>query len=263
MYISQTACVQWKNEKSDLFAVQNGVKQGGVLSPTLFNIYLDELLRRLKENGAGCHIGRTWCGSLSYADDVVLLSPSLCGIKEMLNICKEYAMEYKMLFNASKSKLIVLSDDQLQTIPLIHFMGGVIAQVQVDKHLGILIGNIDEKAKIDALCREMTKQCVMLRSHFSLLTPDIKYFLFKTYAMPLYGSHLVDLGSPHVKVFCTAWRKAIRSLLGLPFMTHGDLLHLICDDMNIIDQLHLRFLKFLHSTSSSHNDLVRLCYLLV
>jgi hypothetical protein len=162
MYISQTACVQWKNKKSDLFAVQNGVKQGGVLSPTLFNIYLDELLSRLKENGAGCHIGRTWCGSLSYADDVVLLSPSLCGIKEMLNICKEYAMEYKMLFNASKSKLIVLSDDQLQAIPPIHFMGGVIAQVQVDKHLGILIGNIDEKAKIDTLCREMAKQCVML-----------------------------------------------------------------------------------------------------
>ena len=37
--------------------MENGVKQGGVLSPTLFCIYFDELLRRLRETDVGCHIG--------------------------------------------------------------------------------------------------------------------------------------------------------------------------------------------------------------
>ena len=44
---------------------QNGVKQGGMLSPTLFNLYIDRLLVTLKNSGLGCHINGTYMGPLS------------------------------------------------------------------------------------------------------------------------------------------------------------------------------------------------------
>ncbi len=58
---------------SEAFAVSDGVKQGGVLSPVLFTVYVDELLQRLKACGMGCYIGNTFWGSFGYADDIILL----------------------------------------------------------------------------------------------------------------------------------------------------------------------------------------------
>ena len=57
-----------------LFSLNNGVKQGGVLSPILFSIYIDSLLQKLKDSGLGCHVGRTFAGAFDYADDLALIS---------------------------------------------------------------------------------------------------------------------------------------------------------------------------------------------
>ena len=73
MYTNQKLQVKWNSCKSPKFKVTNGVRQGGVLSPRLFSVYVDELLERLKINGAGCHIGHHFIGALGYADDIVLL----------------------------------------------------------------------------------------------------------------------------------------------------------------------------------------------
>ena len=72
MYSQQTTTVQWGNA----FKTSNGVKQGGVLSPILFTLYIDILLSRLKSCGFGCYIGQSFVGALGYADDVVLLAPT-------------------------------------------------------------------------------------------------------------------------------------------------------------------------------------------
>ncbi len=57
MYTSQTLRVKWKNIVSNDFNVCNGVKQGGVLSPVLFAVYMDVLLRQLKYSRVGCYMG--------------------------------------------------------------------------------------------------------------------------------------------------------------------------------------------------------------
>ena len=60
--------------------------------------------------------------------------------------------------------------------------------------------------------------------------------------------------------FYTAWRKAIRFLLDLPYTTHCDLLHHICCDNRIDIQLYMRFVKFAKSLCFSKNALTRMCY---
>jgi len=60
LYTSQQAHVLWNGHFSQWFNIKNGVKQGGVLSPVLFCVYLDGLLRALKSAGYGCFVGHVF-----------------------------------------------------------------------------------------------------------------------------------------------------------------------------------------------------------
>jgi len=84
--------------------VTNGVKQGGVLSPNLFIIYMDELLRTLSLCGVSCYVGNMYCRSLGYAEDVILLAPALYSVKKLLCTYEAFAKEYDVIFNSQKSK---------------------------------------------------------------------------------------------------------------------------------------------------------------
>ena len=60
------------------FSVHAGVRQGGVLSPFLFAVYIDDLIIRLKKSGIGLHIRGVFLGCLVYADDILLITNSIC-----------------------------------------------------------------------------------------------------------------------------------------------------------------------------------------
>ena len=70
--------IRWNNTVTDYFTISNGVKQGGVLSPILFSLYLDQLISRLRHIGMGCHMNGLFTGVYIYiyADDITLLAPS-------------------------------------------------------------------------------------------------------------------------------------------------------------------------------------------
>jgi len=103
MYITQVARVSWAGILSNEFPILNGVRQGGVLSPLLFCVYIDDLLLRLSKSGVGCYLGRTFVGALAYADDVVLVCPTPSAMRRLLSLCDDFASEYDIQFNAKKS----------------------------------------------------------------------------------------------------------------------------------------------------------------
>ena len=121
VYMNQTLRVQWCQTLTSCFKVCNGVKQGGVLSPILFAVYVDSLLGRLEQSGVGCHIGGHFVGALAYADDVTLVAPSRSGIRTLINVCEQFALDYDITFNGTKSQLMFLKVDFL-TFLLVAFM---------------------------------------------------------------------------------------------------------------------------------------------
>ena len=92
--------VAWGSAITDYFSAVNGVKQGAVLSPVLFCVYLDGLLIMLSKAGVGCFIGCTFVGALAYADDIVLTAPTATAMRKLLKVCDNYAQEYCISFNA-------------------------------------------------------------------------------------------------------------------------------------------------------------------
>lgn len=108
IYVNQSCFIRWNSVVSNSFRVRNGVRQGAILSPSLFSVYLDTLLRQLRKLGIGCHIGSSFLGAFGYADDVTLLSPTREGLQHILNVCEKFADTHLMLFstdsNPTKSK---------------------------------------------------------------------------------------------------------------------------------------------------------------
>ena len=106
LYGNQQFQIRWNNCLSNMYNMTNGVKQGAVLSLILFTMYIDGLFYELKRAGVGCHINGEYAGAFGYADDIVLLSPSLCALKHSITLCEDYAKRFKILFNPIKSKLM-------------------------------------------------------------------------------------------------------------------------------------------------------------
>ena len=90
-YSDQQVSVLWNSSISEKFSISNGVRQGGVLSPILFTIYMDELLLELKKAGIGCFWRHHFVGAVYYAGDIALLVPSLSALRIMLEICTRFA----------------------------------------------------------------------------------------------------------------------------------------------------------------------------
>ena len=102
-YLNQKMYVRWNSLLSDKFCVTNGVKQGGILSPLLFNIYMDGLSFALNEKAIGCFIKNIKFNHLMYADDIILFSPSVKGLQNLINVCYEYGASHGITFNKAKT----------------------------------------------------------------------------------------------------------------------------------------------------------------
>ena len=84
-------------------ALKAGVRQGGILSPTLFALYVDEILVKLERSHLGCRIRGLFLGAFMYADDLLLAAISLSDLQEMIRICQIELENIEMLVNADKT----------------------------------------------------------------------------------------------------------------------------------------------------------------
>ena len=99
IYIEQVAYVKWGNVKSRMFSITNGTRQGAVVSPIYFSLYLDDLFTELRALGVGCYVGGTWMGAAGYADDIILLAPSRSAMATLLATCEDYAKSHNITFS--------------------------------------------------------------------------------------------------------------------------------------------------------------------
>ena len=74
------------------FPILSGVLQGSVLGPTLFLLFLDDLLDELHESLLGISMGDFILSVLAYADDVTLLSLDTKNLQQLLDICNSWAI---------------------------------------------------------------------------------------------------------------------------------------------------------------------------
>ena len=114
-----------------------GVKQGCVLVPTLFNIYINYLVKKLSEtNSHPPKLAHRPLSVLLYADDATLLSWTCIGLRRLLRTLDIYCTSEKLVLNYTKSQVLVFT--QKLTKHQWHLNGHPIEQVKSYKYLGVI-----------------------------------------------------------------------------------------------------------------------------
>lgn len=258
MYRSQVVRVNWNGCESSGFSVNTGVKQGGVLSPLLFTVYLDDLLKELREAGIGCHMNGMFTGAFIYADDITLLAPSRQSISHMLSICDSYAIKHNIMFNPTKSKCIMFCKCSKPCVPYsVYFKGEVVNFVESCKLLGVSLSRDINDRLIKQTINSFYRKSNEVMLDFGSLSSDVKSSLFSTYCLDVYGSNIWNYSSRSVQTFFTAWRKVVRRLWSLPYTTHCEYLPIINSSDTIEFALEKRCIKFIWSCLNSANATVK------
>ena len=119
LYNGQLACVRTVAGDSDWFSLGQGVRQGCILSPTLFNLYAEYIMRRvLDSHVGGVSIGGWHLSNLRYADDTTLITPSLEELCDLLLKVKHESEALGLHLNVAKTKIMMIGEDT-QTDPII------------------------------------------------------------------------------------------------------------------------------------------------
>ena len=171
--------IRWGNTTTSSFLVSNGVKQGGILSPILFNVYMDQLSVKLNTPNIAGDIGGVLVNHLCYADDICLISLSSAGMQQLLNICDTYAKEHDLLYNGSKSYSLCFKPKcSIFNRPVFTLNHLNILTVNQSNYLGIIIS---ENNCAPDLKRQMCKLYAnvnMIIRKFSRCSPDVKCFFY-------------------------------------------------------------------------------------
>ena len=138
-HLGMTCRVKWGNVYSNDFDVPLGTKQGGISSPGFFSVYVDDLVKILRNSGVGCHMIRVFVGCILFADDLALLAPSRYALQKMIDLCQVYCDKYCLQFNAAKSKAMIIGRSFGKFSSVITISGQPIEWVSEWKYLGTTI----------------------------------------------------------------------------------------------------------------------------
>ena len=279
IYLQQSCRVRWGETLSEKFSVKNGVRQGAVLSPTLFSLYINSLLIQLKSSGFGCHIGNHFYGALAYADDIALLCPSRAGLDSMFKICERYFDLHKIIISTNpdikktKTKCLYFSHNQDKNIPAPIFHNeSPLPWVNAWQHLGNQLNTADLSKPFQSNMnsdssdkrRKFVGKVHSLLQEFGFLNHSSVFDLINIYATSFYGSNLWLLSGASIDRLFTSWNTMVRLVWNLPNTTHRYFVEEISHKPHMKASLYYRYLNFVKSLRSSKKKCVsslcqRLC----
>ena len=230
MYQQQYAWVKWGQAVSSRFRISNGTRQGSMASPALWTVYLDLLIKELRELGVGCHVGGLYMGVVVYADDVLLLAPTRGAMQLMLDTCEDYAARHNIMFstdtNPSKSKtkcLFVTGPKRNLSKPApLTLCGRDLPWVSTATHLGHELhesGLMEYDAGIKKAI--FVNQSVEIRETFGFANPIDIVSALKVYCSSFYGCMLWDLSGEKAGQVFNAWTTAVKLAWGVPRATRS------------------------------------------
>ena len=270
MYTQQTANVLWNGAISTDFSIGNGVKQGGVLSPRLFCIYIDSLFALLKKKKTGCWLDNEFVGILGYADDILLLAPSRDALQEMIQNCGEYAKDLNLTFSTnsdhrkSKTKCMAFLREE-RDLKNIKLDGKDLPWVKTAKHLGCKVTDEGGSLKKDL----MEKRAVYinkvneLTQEFYYAHPSTKVRINNIFNTHFFGSCLWDLFGSEATRLEKSWNVSQRIMLGLPRQSHRYFVEPLSGTKHIRFSLLERYIKFVKNVESSNNNALNRALLMI
>ena len=189
-----------------------------------------------------------------------ILSPTIGGLKEMLNVCEKYGEEFDVMFNPKKTQCMKFAMDNsgMNFDCDITLCGQKLEWVSTAKYLGNWIThNLKENVEIDKKMCAFFGNVNSLRACFTNVGYKNISILYNRYCCHYYGSQAWRLSDKSVPKIFIAWNKSVRYLCALPYDTHTYYLPYIVDTLSVKDQIYMRSANMIVSMLGSCNESIK------
>ena len=193
LYRGSRSCVRVNGFRSGWFEVRAGLRQGCVLSPLLFVVYMDRIARR-SLGGVVAQVGTVALSHLLFADDLAVFASSSDDLQRALDRFGAECGVASMKVNAAKTEVLVVSREPVQCA--LHVSGAQLKQVERFKYLGVEFacdgkwdGELDRRiASAGAVMRQLSRGVLGKRE----LSREAKLAIYRSIYVPTltYGHEL-------------------------------------------------------------------------
>ena len=200
-YGNSQIIIKYNGDKSNKILINDGVKQGGILSGYLFNYYMNDLITNCVNLNIGCKIGEHNVSMIAYCDDLFLMAPTKEQMDILLKEVENYSVKWKIKFNINKCINLTLhpAASRAKKISKLFLNGKQLTQSRSIIHLGLPIG---PNFFIKNYWKEKMKSTV--RAFYSLNGIGLRPFamnpltmakIYRIYCQPkfLYGLEMVHI----------------------------------------------------------------------
>lgn len=224
MYKITRNYVRTGNSQSDIFETKDGLRQGGVLSPTLFNVIMDDVLKEVKGKVNKLPVGYRnmeimTISDCAFADDIVIFAKNEIDLQQNLEIWNKSLRKRNLKINSEKTKIMIIGKDDKQASVTLD--GRKIEQVNTIKYLGV---NLNKDGKNEAEINERIEKA--MRNYYALnnkfirrkeISIKTKITVYKTIYKPVltYGSESWVLTKQQKSRIQAAEMRYLRAIKGI------------------------------------------------
>ena len=256
-YSKLHAAVRWNGILSHEFNLHCGVRQGGVLSPILFNLYMNDLIDQLDKGKFGCCLNDVYVGCTMYADDILLLSASVVCLQSMLDRCCEYGKLHDIVFNCKKTVCMKVGSKWSCDISTMLLNGVSLEWVDSFKYLGIMLMN-GRNLHIDCnyIKRKFYTATNSVLSKCKFAEEPLKLALVKATCLPilLYCLGALCLPQHRVRQLGVCWNDCFRKIFHYNRWDSVKELQYFCGELSFEYLYDLNKWNFLSNMRSSSTE---------
>ena len=248
------SCVKGKDSLTDVFRCSRGVRQGCLLSPLLFALFLNDLHNKLREESEGVDLGDESIHSLLYADDLILIARNPKDLQAQLDVLERFTNSINMEVNMGKTKVMVLRNNKHKSrakpenLPVWYLGGKEVEECESYKYLGVTIKSNGSFSEHVEKVKEKAQKC-----YFSLLgknnewggfQPRLFLFLFDHTIMPILNYASEVWGISEQPILERLHLKACKYALGVKSTTSTDAVYPELGRISVLSNHHVNILKF-------------------
>ena len=257
-YMNMQYDCRWDKSKSEFFLVLCGTKQGGILSPDFFSLYVDDLIKILRSMKIGCHILQKFIAIILFADDTTLIAPTRGSMQQLLDVCAEYGRKYCLNFNAKKSKVMLFGKTFKSTdlIAPLHLGDDTVEFVSSMRYLGFHIQS-DCSFKF-SIAQDLCKFFGAVNSVMTVLTKpkeDVLMKLLYSNCIPIltYGAAVKLLSAREKHQLNVAINNAIRRIFSFRYwQSIRQIREFLCYDS--VEVIFAKARRHFHNSLTNHSN---------
>lgn len=239
-YKDLTCCVKWEGDNSRTFKESQGIRQGGVWSPSAYKIYINPLLQSMKLQGLGSYIGSIYCGTPTVADDICLASNDIHELQTMMSVQEKYANREHYKISSTKSSVVHFGQpsDNIE----IQINGATVSKSDSATHLGVTRDNTS-KFSTSTVAEERIASA--RRTSYSLmgaglhglngLCPTVTIHMIRIFIIPrlIYGLESIRINTKDIDNIISYFKRLLKQIQHLPKTTSDAATYLVLGQLPI------------------------------